>query len=288
MKKRTIYTILMASIASLISAFATFIILDTSETPSTYDTYEIESIVLQETRELIVKKPRNYTKDKQYAVVYVLGGNSLTYTVANDTDLLSRVGNIPEVIVVGIPSIDQKTRQRDLTPPFLKQDLDETNSPLGKGDNFLKYIENEVIPLIDKNYKTINNRAIVGHSREGLLVFYSLIATPNLFDTRIALSPALWREDNAFVKRFDDYLTGNPKIKSNIFMSMGGNEVDKMKNAFDLTTDVLTKKAPSNLIWKSFYMPNATHQTNHYLTACIGVNYFLNKKEMQSNFNIND
>ena len=274
MKKRTIYTILIVCIASLISALAVFIILDTSQTPSTYDTYKIDSMVLQETRELIVKKPRNYKKGKQYHVVYVLGGNSLTNTVADDTDLLSRVANIPEVIVVGIPSIDQKTRQRDLTPPFLKQDLDETNSPLGKADNFLKYIENEVIPLVDKNYSTNDQRAIVGHSREGLLVLYSLMVKPNLFNTRIALSPALWREENAFVKRFDDYLTENPNVSSNIFMSMGEEEVDKMKTAFDLTVNVLVNKASSNLIWKSYYMPNATHQTNHYLTAGIGINYF--------------
>lgn len=277
MKKRIIYTILFVSIASFISVIATLIIVDTSETPSTYDTFKIESKALQETRELIIKKPRNFKKDKQYPVVYVLGGNSLTYTVAYDTDLLSRVGNIPEVIVVGITGINQKTRQRDLTPPFLKQDLDEINSPLGKADNFLAYIESEVIPLVEDNYNTSNQRTIVGHSREGLLVLYSLIEKPNLFDARIALSPALWREDNMFVRRFEAFLTEHPKVSSNIFMSMGGNEVEKMKKAFDLTTDVLKSKAPSNLIWKSFYMPNATHQTNHYLTACIGINYFLNK-----------
>ncbi len=274
MKKRTIYTILITCIASLMSVFATFIILDTSETPSTYDIYEIESIVLQETRELIVKKPRNYTNDKQYPVVYVLGGNSLTYTIAEDADLLSRVGNIPEVIVVGIPSIDQKTRQRDLTPPFLKQDLDETNSPLGKADSFLEYLESEVISLVEKNYNINNQRTIVGHSREGLLVLYSLTVKPNLFNTRIALSPALWREENAFVKKFDDFLKDNPTLSSNLFMSMGEDEVDKMKTAFDLSINLLDKKAPANLIWKSYYMPKATHQTNHYLTAGIGINYF--------------
>jgi hypothetical protein len=277
MKKRIIYTVLFVIIASFISAITTLIIVDTSDTPSTYDTVEIESTVLRETRELIIKKPENYIKDKKYPVVYVLGGNSLTYTVANDADLLARVGNIPEVIVVGITGIDQKTRQRDLTPPFLKQDLDEANSPLGKADDFLKYIETEVIPLIEKSYNTNNQRAIVGHSREGLLVMYSLMAKPNLFDIRIALSPALWREDNMFVKRFETFLTENPNISSNLFMSMGEAEVDKMKNAFNLTVAVLTQKAPSNLIWKSFYMPKATHQTNHYLTACIGIDYFFNK-----------
>ncbi|MBV7267577.1 alpha/beta hydrolase [Winogradskyella luteola] len=281
MKKRIIYTILFIIMTSFISVIITLIIIDTSDTPSTYDTVELKSKVLQETRELIIKKPENYKKDAKYPVVYVVGGNSLTYTIANDTDLLSRVGNIPEVIVVGITGINQKTRQRDLTPPFLKQDLDDTNSSLGEADNFLKYIKSEVIPLVEENYNTNNQRTIIGHSREGLLVFYSLIFKPDLFDTRIALSPALWREDNKFVKHFEIFLNENPNLSSNLFMSMGEDEVDKMKIAFDLMVDVLKHKDLPNFNSKSFYMPNATHQTNHYLTACIGIDYFFNQNKKQ-------
>ncbi|WP_299111035.1 alpha/beta hydrolase-fold protein [uncultured Winogradskyella sp.] len=281
MKKRIIYTILFVIMTSFISVIITLIIVDTSDTPSTYDTVELKSKVLQETRELIIKKPENYKKDTKYPVVYVVGGNSLTYTIANDTDLLSRVGNIPEVIVVGITGINQKTRQRDLTPPFLKQDLDDTNSSLGEADNFLKYIKSEVIPLVEKNYNTNNQRTIIGHSREGLLVFYSLLFEPDLFDTRIALSPALWREDNKFIKHFEIFLNENPNLSSNLFMSMGEDEVDKMKIAFDLTVDALKHKDLPNLNSKSFYMPNATHRTNHYLTACIGIDYFFNQNKKQ-------
>tara|TARA_R110002051_G_scaffold63132_5_gene114971 strand:- start:97704 stop:98489 length:786 start_codon:yes stop_codon:yes gene_type:complete len=259
----------------------TLILVDTSNTPPTYDTVIIESKVLLEKRELIIKKPENYKKDKKYPVVYVLGGNSLTYTVANDTDLLNRVGNISEVIVVGITGIDQKTRQRDLTPPFLKQDLDQIDSSLGKADNFLKYIETEVIPFIEKNYNTNTKRTIIGHSREGLFVMYSLMVKTNLLETRIALSPALWREDNRFVKRFEKYVAENPNLSSNLFMSMGEAEVDKMKSAFNLTVDILKDKNLQNLKWQFFYMPNATHETNHYLTASIGINYFFNNNKKQ-------
>ncbi len=281
MKKRIIYTILFVILSSFISVMVTLILVDTSNTPPTYDTVIIESKVLLEKRELIIKKPENYKKDKKYPVVYVLGGNSLTYTVANDTDLLNRVGNISEVIVVGITGIDQKTRQRDLTPPFLKQDLDQIDSSLGKADNFLKYIETEVIPFIEKNYNTNTKRTIIGHSREGLFVMYSLMVKTNLLETRIALSPALWREDNRFVKRFEKYVAENPNLSSNLFMSMGEAEVDKMKSAFNLTVDILKDKNLQNLKWQFFYMPNATHETNHYLTASIGINYFFNNNKKQ-------
>ena len=107
---------------------------------------------------------------------------------------------------------------------------------------------------------------------------YSLIAKPDLFDTRIALSPALWRESNLFVNQLEQYLINNPNLNASVFMSMGSNEVDKMKYAFDLTNDLLTKRAPANVNLKSIYMPGATHQTNHYLTACMGITFFFNKQ----------
>ncbi len=153
-------------------------------------------------------------------------------------DLLCRLGYSQEAIIVGIQGINQKARQRDLTPPFLKQDLDDTDSPLGKADDFLSFLEDEVIALVEKTYATNSKRTIIGHSREGLMVCYSLMAKPKLFDTRIALSPALWREDNLFVNRFETFLIAHPNIDSELYLSMGDSEVDKMKRAFKFGLEI--------------------------------------------------
>lgn len=274
--KKTLLISLLFLFSIVLSAVITVYVIDTSDTPDTYDSYKIASKILSEEREIIVKTPRGYNGDgtTHYPVVYIFGGNSLTYSVANDLDLLIRTAYFKPIIVVGAPNISQKTRQRDLTPPFLKQDLDEVDSPLGKADQYLDFVQTEVIPLIGKNYHTSSERIAVGHSREGLMVMYSLMEKPELFNGHLALSPALWRENNLFTKVFSDFIQDNDTIPSRLFLTMGDLEVEKMKNAFDTTINILDKNS-SKVIFKGIYFPQANHSSNPFLTAPIGLDWIL-------------
>lgn len=274
--KRTLFLLALIAITALTSVILTFYVLDTSETPSSYDVYNIESQILSEKREIIVSKPDNYQElnSEKYPVVYVFGGNTLTYSIAYDVKLLTRTENMESTIIVGIPNISQKTRQRDLTPHFMKQDIDEANSPLGKADQYLNFVETELIPFIEKHYRTNNIKIAVGHSREGLMVLYSLLQKPNLFTDRLVLSPALWREDNLFVHKFEDYLDKQDSIESTLFLSMGDREVDKMKKAFDLTVEIL-KRDSTSIEWKYIYTKGAVHSNNALLSAPVGLNWIL-------------
>ncbi len=71
----------------------------------------------------------------------------------------SRVGNgdLPEMIVVGVPNTD---RMRDLTPTPVA-------GKFGGGDNFLDFIELELIPYIEERYPVSSHRTFVGHSLGG-------------------------------------------------------------------------------------------------------------------------
>jgi predicted alpha/beta superfamily hydrolase len=276
--KRFLKTFLIVILTAAVSVILTIYIVDTSETPASYDVHEIDSEILSEQRELIVKLPPDYERssDKVYPVVYVFGGNTLTYSIAYDTDLLTRTGHLENVIVVGIANIDQKTRQRDLTPPFMKQDIDEPDSPLGKADKYLDFVQNEVIDLIEKTYRASSTRIAVGHSREGLMVMYSLISKTDLFQGHIALSPALWREKNLFIDNFKEKISLADTIESYLFLSMGDQEVNKMKNAFDLTVEFLgTDTISKKIKWRSMYTKGAVHSNNALLSAPIGIETIL-------------
>ncbi len=274
--KRILLAFFIIVLTALVSVVLTVYFLDTSETPASYDVYTIESSVLSEEREIIVSKPENYgeLRSVELPVIYVFGGNTLTYSIARDVKLLARTGNMEPTLVVGVPNISQKTRQRDLTPPFMKQDLDEADSPLGKADEYLNFIEGEVIPLIEKEYRTGKTRIAVGHSREGLMVMHSLLAKPELFTDRLALSPALWREENLFVKEFEKELQEQGLIESRLFLSMGEREAEKMKTAFDMTVEIL-KRDSTSLIWKSEYTKGAVHSNNALLSAPVGLDWIL-------------
>ncbi|MFK7952868.1 MAG: alpha/beta hydrolase, partial [Ekhidna sp.] len=262
-----------------ISVMATIIaehITDNTE----YKDCKIQSAVLGETRKLIVKLPNGYgqEEDVQYPVVYVIGSSGLMSQISNDVDLLNRTGYLEKMILVCVTTENAKGRRRDLTPPFLFQELDKKNSPKGEADQFLEYIEKEAIPFVNTKFATNSDKLILGHSREGLFTMYSMIARPDLFTGHIALSPALWRENELFIDKMGGFLNSRDSSGGFLYMSIGDAEVAKMKNAFDKMGNLLSTSSNSPE-WISQYIEGATHQTNHYLSATIGiVNYFDRKK----------
>ena len=65
---------------------------------------------------------------------------------------------MPALIVVGIGNTD---RTRDLTPSRAKVESYPTS---GGGDKFLEFIQSELIPEIEKRYRTAPYRIFAGHS----------------------------------------------------------------------------------------------------------------------------
>ncbi len=232
---------------------------------------KLYSKILDEEREIIIHLPRDYDKNKKYMVMYVLDGSSQDKHIANKFDILATTGYVENAIVVGIPNVSGKGRQRDYTPPYMKMDIDEKDSPLGEGDNFLTFMEKELFPFIEKNYSVSENRAIAGNSRGGLLVMYSLLFKPDLFQGRFCFSPAIWRDDNLIVKKASEFLTKQDSLNSFLYISMGDQENNKMKKGFNEMTKTLKEKAVKQFIWYSEYTKNANHQNNAEISASVGI-----------------
>ena len=147
----------------------------------------IHSKILNEQRKIWVYVPNSASNDiyskQRYPVVYLLDGDWHFYSVVGMIHQLSSVnGNTicPEMIVVGIPNTD---RTRDLTPTHIDSylELDSTfckNS--GGEENFISFIEKELMPHIDSLYPTAPYRTFVGHSFGGLTVMNTLIHHTNL------------------------------------------------------------------------------------------------------------
>ena len=238
----------------------------------------LRSVVLGEDRQLIVHPPESYGRDpsRRYPVIYVLDGSSQDGHTATSAALLARIGVMPELIVVGLPNVSGEGRQRDYTPPFMRQDVDEAGSAMGRGDRFLQFIKTEVVPAVDREYRTTEVRMLAGHSRGALLVTYSLMQEPDLFQARLAHSPALWREDAVMVKTLDAHLASHPASGA-FYMSMGGEEVERMVEAFDRMREVLTRRAPATLRWQADRIPGANHQKNGEWATPVGLGWMFEK-----------
>ena len=241
-----------------------------------------ESTVLDEPREMLVHLPESYHRapDRRFDVVYVLDGSSLDGPTAEGAAMMARLALTPEVIVVGLPNVSGAGRQRDYTPPFMRQDIDTADSALGRGDRFLDFLEQELVPLVERDYRTTGRRILSGHSRGGLLVVYALMARPALFDGYLAHSPALWRDDEALVA--SRWRRGSPTrstLDRFLYLSIGADEVPRMMAGFDHLRDVLAQRAAAaGLRWQSDVVAGADHQANGAWASPLGLRAYFDAR----------
>jgi predicted alpha/beta superfamily hydrolase len=215
-------------------------------------TLPIESKILNETRTLLVSLPKNYNKDEAYPVLYFLDGEVMTSMAVGQLDYLSRSYLItPQIIIVGIVN---KDRMRDLTPS-----ADTTVAKTsGGGSRFLDFLEKEVMPAIEKKYKTAPYRILAGHSLGGLMAIYSLVERPLLFNSYIAISPSLQWSKDAMLKDVAVKLDKTDGKNKFFFFSDASEGTQFHANQHSLDSIFKTKNL-KGLTTKYIYYPDETH-----------------------------
>lgn len=275
MKRSWLWTATGALALATTTAITTIAILTQDSPPAGVTTTTLHSRQLGESRDYVVHLPAGYERNPQqrYAVAYVLDAGPQFASMVQSSTLLARLGLAPELIVVGIPNPDDASRQRDYTPPGMRQDVDIADSPPGEADRFLGFIRDELIPEIERNYRSNSTRILSGHSRGGLFVLHSLLAAPELFTARFAHSPALWRDDHAMVSRLDAKL---PQLRgeSYLFLSLGDAENEKMRAGYDDGLRALTDAAPERLHWSSELSIGADHGSNMAASTPVALHRF--------------
>jgi uncharacterized protein len=145
---------------------------------------EFKSSKLGETRKLKIQLPRNYETNtkKVYPIVLVFDGDYLFEPVAGNVDYYSYWEEMPEAIVVGI--MQDKTRNAD---GF----YGDTYFPEESGANFFEFVGMELMPYIDRKYRTAKFILAVGHEFTANYINYYLFKDPPLFNGFLSLSPDL-------------------------------------------------------------------------------------------------
>jgi len=172
---------------------------------------KIHSDVLDEDRTILIGLPKRYHKFKQsYPVLYLLDAEFFFQQAVAAVQFLSeceyiRNQPIPQMIIVGIVNVD---RNRDFTPTHAPKQMNTFRFPTsGKVKVFLKFLETELFPYIETNYKTHPYRIIAGWSLGGLFTVYTFFEKPELFSAYLAISPSLWWDKDMYLGRADSYLT---------------------------------------------------------------------------------
>jgi len=171
--------------------------------------FSLRSVVLGEERSYWVSVPESYrdttVATQQYPVLYLLDGDAYFYSATGTVQFMSagRSGSvqIPEMIVVAILNTD---RTRDMTPTRTlrrPEGEDQSLKNSGGGDAFLEFLRTELVPQVDRTYRTNPYRIIVGHSFGGLLALHAFQAAPALFQGYIAIDPSVFWDDQVLVRR---------------------------------------------------------------------------------------
>ena len=171
---------------------------------------------------------------------------------------------MPQTIIVGVDNID---RNHDFLPDSTKE------APTGGGaDNFMRFFSSELMPFIDRKFKTEPYKVLVGHSYGGLFAVHVLLNEPDLFDAYIAIDPSIWYDKMKILQSAENEF---PKSKNwNRLIFITGREGEGMKEMGIVPLETLLKKAaPKDLSWKIAAYPNEDHGSVTFKSAYDGLRY---------------
>jgi len=184
---------------------------------------KIQSKSLNQEREILIYMPKDYDwrVNEYFNVIYVFDAQDrefFDYT-SSIVSFLSEASK--SFIIVGITSpYNEKldySRRNDFLPNIESEEYKkQAGNYYGNADNFLNYVETEVVAYINSNYRTIKQNIAVGHSLGASFILYSLLKKPNLFQNYIAISPNLAYDDNKLSKELSKF--DYTKIKNSTFI----------------------------------------------------------------------
>jgi predicted alpha/beta superfamily hydrolase len=182
--------------------------------------HELKSKQLGRAFHIFVDLPEDYLEsDQSYPTIYLLDGGNTFPLMAGYHHYLRFGDEAPAAILVGI-SYGADTfkegnwRSTDYTAPSDERDF------WGGAEVFQDFLKNELLPLIEGNYRSDPARRIIfGHSLGGQFVLFNALTKPELFFGHIASNPALHRNLSFFLSWHGDKEITLPA--SRVFVSSG-------------------------------------------------------------------
>ncbi len=234
---------------------------------SAMETFEIESRIINDKYDIIVRLPANMEDGKSYPLIlYLDAGLNAGKTIPNSFS--SKVKE--KHILVGIKHQGsyKKKRRRDFLPPHIQRGKSfYSNDPnYGQANNFHQFLKHELLPEIEKKYPIQNNnKTIVGHSFGGLFAIFALMQEQPIFDSFIAISPSLW-VNNSVMLRVETYFhEKHDSLSGKLFISAGSLEIfNRILGNVKAFSNRLKKRGYEELkLWQKIYSMKSHNNYTH-------------------------
>ncbi len=187
---------------------------------------QLRSASLGEVRNYQVHRPPGYDiSNARYPVLIVLDGDEHFQHVSATVDFLSAAGKIPAMLVIGIPNTNR---------------FEDMNSAAAPGSSpFLTFITDELVPTIDRDYRTRPYRILVGWSSAGVYTLYTMINAPGTFRGYIAIAPAFGeRSELDMPETVAAFLESNQELNLNadVFMTVDNGTGFPLAESYELSS----------------------------------------------------
>ena len=231
---------------------------------------EIQSKELSEKRIVNIYLPEGYSKTDttKYPVVYLLDGSAdedfIHVTGLFQFNNFPWINRVPKSIVVGIANVDRK---RDFTYKTTIEADKKKYPTTGHSDRFIRFLENELQPFIEKKYRTNASKMIIGQSFGGLLATEILLTKPKLFNHYIIISPSLWWDNGSLLTKKAAVLEEDFLQKTGIYVGVGkeGLAPSEMPRVMEVDANLLVEKLEGrkskNVSVYFDYLPAENHAT---------------------------
>lgn len=218
-------------------------------------------------------------------IIFVLDAD-MSFAMTFDIVRWLRWGNeIPEVAIVGIAYGKTQAdwwqkRSRDYTTCQDETDLWGKWELTGGGENFIKFIENELLPYINIRYNLkSSNRTIVGLSFGGLISTDILFSKNELFKNYIIAGPALQWNNRTIFKREEIYAQTNKVLDAIVYTSVGTLDDKTIIEPWkDFNSQIYNRKY-EKLVYKTDIIDNETHLSMFPSALTKGLKFVLNQKK---------
>lgn len=264
---------------------------DSTLTRSHIDIYPRFASQYVPARTIRVYVPENYDNTKRYDVLYMHDGTmlfdaSITWNhqewgVDEAMDSLIHKGYVRPAIVVGIDNMtDTPNRLGEYCPDDIVTLLPEGSSVYNgitpKGNDYLRFLVEEVKPFIDSVYSTYTDRQhtfTMGSSCGGLISSYALCKYPEVFGGAACMSthctlayPNPDQPDNAVMTAYRTYLQQHiPANSALLYFDRGDQTLDAYYGeAQDAINTMLVSSGWDDSHFQYRFFPGHAHEEKYW------------------------
>ncbi len=254
--------------------------------------HQLKSVILGEQRSFSVYLPPSYNENsnKVYPVIYLLDGDQTHLkAVAGLVEALSTQRleqQIQQAIIVAIPNSKNAIRERDFTPTNVDWTFNgkllERFENIGNAANYSAFFEKELIPHVNKNYRTSTKRVLIGESFGGLFASYVLLTNHTLFTDYLIIDATYIWDNNYLNRYFKSNELENKEMAGNVYFTFANNaeafgEIGKTNYQWGLAfAEKLSNHRSKNLKVTQRYFESETHGTVAALSWYYGLRELLN------------